>query len=188
MLLLLCISITFHAIKGKRYSPDKIQTIEMPSNPVPPQNNSIDNHESKCHHCKHCLRKKCSHLKIPDASKISNENLLTTKDVNKAYNNVNTLKRNCANCAGSLNDLLSSSNLSDQKHTSLCDLCAKQMKPETNHFQPTLSDEEIREMYKRFKLYSVPAEMKSPPSIGNVVEVLSGLYHGISSSIANTLP
>lgn len=56
----------------------------------------------------------------------------------------------------------------------LCELCGAKFKS-SGHPQASLSDEEARRMYKKYKLYAIPSEMKFPPSFGSLFETLLGL-------------
>lgn len=151
---LLCVSITFHAIKGRHYH----QTTIKDSHPKLSQN-STDNSQQKCNHLKHCQRKRCSQLNLQNS-------------------------KNCG--SGSKENLLkastSTNSISSRDNPSLCDLCAKHLKDESKS-QITLSEDEVREMYKRYKFYSIPTEMKTLPSLSNLVDFLTGLYNTISESM-----
>ncbi|KNC28982.1 hypothetical protein FF38_13772 [Lucilia cuprina] len=174
LMLLLCVSITFHAIKGRHHRYQINQNIKKTSDPVLNHNTTNTNPLPKCSHCKSCQRKKCSHFNLQNSKgcgRGSKESLCTLNNRDKTQCNNNKYDK----CNGKTES--DNYSLTKKQNPSLCDLCAKHMKQETRSI---LSDDEAREMFKKYRLYAVPTEMKTPPSFTNLIEFLTGLYNTIS--------
>ncbi|XP_037812710.1 uncharacterized protein LOC119604272 [Lucilia sericata] len=182
LLLLLCVSITFHAVKGRHHRYQTNHNIKKTSDPASNHNTTNTNPLPKCPHCKSCQRKKCSHFNLQNSkgsTRGSKESLCTLNNIDKTQNNIKSNNNRCDKCDGNRSE---NSSLTKKQNPSLCDLCAKQMKQVTRSI---LSDDEAREMYKKYRLYAVPTEMKTPPSFTNLIEFLTGLYNTISGSSRN---
>ncbi|KAM7347265.1 uncharacterized protein ACRADG_006885 [Cochliomyia hominivorax] len=157
LLLLLCVSITLHAFKGRHQGQSTIKSTAPLS-----QNISDTTQTPKCQHLKSCQRKRCSNLNLQN-SKISLD---------------------CKSKESLLDQSLSSNKISsDPQKPTLCDLCAKKVQDQDKS-QHILSDDEFREMYKKYKLYTIPSEMKTPPSINRLLEFVVGLYNTVQGSLA----
>ncbi|TMW47374.1 hypothetical protein DOY81_007547 [Sarcophaga bullata] len=168
LLILLCCCITFHALKGRKHI-HELEQAKLAQNatgtatdtPMPPPPLPC---ASKCN-----MRKKC-------CGKNMKGSCVSLSNSNSCY------KMNS-------NSNLSPNDGEDKTPPNLCKLCGRKLEdsPCTNSVTEW-TDEAIREMYQKFKLHSLPAEMKSPPSADNLLGFLSSFYNGISGSLANTLP
>ena len=173
LLILLGCCITFHAIKGRKHireveqaklgrnATDTAADTATDAPLLPPPLPS----QAKC-----SMRKKC----CGKSMKGSCVSLSNSNSCHKMNSNSNL-----------------SLNGGDENKTppNLCKLCGRKLENSTSTTSDTeWTDETIREMYQKFKLYSLPAEMKSAPSADNLLGFLSSFYNGISGSLANTLP
>ena len=171
LLILLFCCITFHALKGRKHIRE-LQQAKLAQNATDTAIDATDDvllppplpSKSKC-----SVRKKC-------CSKNMKGSCVSLSNTNSCY------KMN-SNSNLSLNDD------EDKTPPNLCKLCGRKLEDSTSTNSDTeWTDEAIREMYQKFKLHSLPAEMKSPPSPDNLLGFLSSFYNGISGSLANTLP
>lgn len=171
LLALLCCSIIFHAIKGqKRMLPLDQAQLDQNSTAALGESSSFSIDSPSQPQCalKYSQRKKSCNRRL----KGSCESLANLKSNNKINSNSNLLSNNGDN----------------QTPSNLCLLCGQKLDNAMDPDTTTWTDEEVREMYQKFKLYSIPTEMKGAPTPDNLIGFLSTLYNGVSAILANTLP
>ncbi|XP_019895271.2 uncharacterized protein LOC109614302 [Musca domestica] len=75
---------------------------------------------------------------------------------------------------------------SNKSSTSLCDLCSKYYKKSSVEKKSSMSDAQARQMFEKFKFYSIPSEWKSPPAfVVFLVDYLASLFGNPSGGSDN---
>ncbi|XP_073828756.1 uncharacterized protein [Musca autumnalis] len=122
---------------------------------------------------------------IPINLSNSSESLILPQEHPRQKGGAEVSSKQCKHCKKSC---AADCSKGSKASNSLCDLCSKYYKDSLSNQKMSLSDSEARQMFQKFKFYSIPSEWKSPPSfVVLLMEYLTSFFGTPSGGIEDQI-